>query len=179
MAQLSNGTGVKPAIAKTDALFAYRRLFRASLRENGRMISDTALQFAQTLVRMNTVSENSNLELIHFIRDELLKLGVKSRLSHNADKTKANLFATLGIFVACTYASLTHTDLKTGTYVLFAVLCAAASYIAVPAVTTSVASSSDISSGIATSVLMWLTWYSQKPPSVVKPLARWPLSTSP
>ena len=52
-------------------------------------------------------------------------------------------------------------------------------YMAVPAVTTSVASSSDISSGIATSVLMLLTWYSQKPPSVVKPLARWPLSTSP
>jgi len=52
-------------------------------------------------------------------------------------------------------------------------------YIAVPAVTTSVASSSDIASGIATSVLMLLTWYSQKPPSVVKPLARWPLSTSP
>src|SRR6266480_1518088 len=52
-------------------------------------------------------------------------------------------------------------------------------YIAVPAVTTSVASSSDMVSGMATSVLMLLTWYSQKPPSVVKPLARWPLSTSP
>ncbi|WP_406814853.1 sodium-dependent bicarbonate transport family permease [Mycobacterium sp. M23085] len=45
-----------------------------------------------------------------------------------------NVFATLGIIVACSYASLTHTDFKTGTYVLFAVLCGAASYIAVPAV---------------------------------------------
>jgi hypothetical protein len=45
-----------------------------------------------------------------------------------------NIFATLGIFAACSYASLTHTDFKTGTYVLFAVLCGAASYIAVPAV---------------------------------------------
>ena len=45
-----------------------------------------------------------------------------------------NIFATLGIFAACTYASVTHTDFKTGTYVLFAVLCGAASYIAVPAV---------------------------------------------
>jgi uncharacterized protein len=45
-----------------------------------------------------------------------------------------NIFATLGIFVACGYASVTHTDFKTGTYVLFAVLCGAASYIAVPAV---------------------------------------------
>ncbi len=45
-----------------------------------------------------------------------------------------NLFAPLGIIVAHTYAYLTNTDLKPGTYVLFAVLCGAASYIAVPAV---------------------------------------------
>ena len=45
-----------------------------------------------------------------------------------------NVFATLGIVVACSYAALTHTDFKPGTYVLFAVLCGAASYIAVPAV---------------------------------------------
>jgi acetylornithine deacetylase len=58
--------------------------------------SARALELAQSLVRMNTVSANSNLELIHFIRDELARLGVKSRLTFNADKTKANLFATLG-----------------------------------------------------------------------------------
>jgi hypothetical protein len=45
-----------------------------------------------------------------------------------------NIFAPLGIFVAHIYASLTHADFKPGTYVLFAVLCGAASYIAVPAV---------------------------------------------
>ncbi|HSW17641.1 MAG TPA: acetylornithine deacetylase [Ramlibacter sp.] len=55
-----------------------------------------SLQLAQTLVRMNTVSAHSNLELIHFVRDELQGLGVPSRLTYNADKTKANLFATLG-----------------------------------------------------------------------------------
>lgn len=60
------------------------------------MISERALALAQTLVRMDTVSRNSNLELIHFVRDELLRLGVSSRLTWNADKTKANLFATLG-----------------------------------------------------------------------------------
>ncbi|MGN8002037.1 acetylornithine deacetylase [Acidovorax sp. 22279] len=60
------------------------------------MIPAHALELAQTLVRMNTVSHNSNLELIHFIRDHLAKLGVKSRLTFNDDKTKANLFATLG-----------------------------------------------------------------------------------
>ena len=52
-------------------------------------------------------------------------------------------------------------------------------YIEVPAVTTSVASSSDMLSAILISVLMLLIAYSAKPPSVVKPLARWPLSTSP
>jgi uncharacterized protein len=45
-----------------------------------------------------------------------------------------NLFAPLGIIVAHGYAFLTDTDFKPGTYVLFAVLCGAASYIAVPAV---------------------------------------------
>ena len=60
------------------------------------MISSHALELARTLVQMNTVSAHSNLELIHFVRDELHRLGVASRLTWNADKTKANLFATLG-----------------------------------------------------------------------------------
>ena len=59
-------------------------------------LSPRALELARSLVQFNTVSANSNLPLIHFIRDELAKLGVKSRLSFNAEKTKANLFATLG-----------------------------------------------------------------------------------
>ena len=59
-------------------------------------LSPDGLQLAQTLVRMDTVSANSNLALIHFIRDTLKKLGVASRLTFNAGKTKANLFATLG-----------------------------------------------------------------------------------
>ncbi|MFL6695446.1 MAG: acetylornithine deacetylase [Ramlibacter sp.] len=59
-------------------------------------LSDRSLALAQTLVRMDTVSANSNLVLIHFIRDELHKLGVKARLTFNAERTKANLFATLG-----------------------------------------------------------------------------------
>ncbi|MDP9920076.1 acetylornithine deacetylase [Variovorax boronicumulans] len=51
---------------------------------------------AQTLVRMNTVSANSNLELIDFAQAHLAALGVKSRITYNAERTKANLFATLG-----------------------------------------------------------------------------------
>ena len=60
------------------------------------MLSAHALELAQTLVRMNTVSQNSNLELIHFVRDHLARLGVASRITYNADRSKANLFATLG-----------------------------------------------------------------------------------
>ena len=45
-----------------------------------------------------------------------------------------NIFAPLGIIVAHAYSTLTHADFKPGTYVLFAALCGAASYIAVPAV---------------------------------------------
>ncbi|MDP9902058.1 acetylornithine deacetylase [Variovorax ginsengisoli] len=60
------------------------------------ILSARGLEFAQTLVRMNTISANSNLELIHFARDHLASLGVASRLTYNADRTKANLFATLG-----------------------------------------------------------------------------------
>jgi hypothetical protein len=43
-------------------------------------------------------------------------------------------FASIGILVAHAYCFVTHTHFELGTYVLFSVLCGAASYIAVPAV---------------------------------------------
>lgn len=72
-----------------DAWPTMRRMPRLTL-------SDRSLEFAQTLVRMNTVSDRSNLELIEFARDHLAGLGVRSRITYNAERTKANLFATLG-----------------------------------------------------------------------------------
>jgi len=48
------------------------------------------------LVGFATVSRDSNLELIGFIRDYLAELGVESELFHNPEGTKANLFATIG-----------------------------------------------------------------------------------
>ena len=71
-------------------------LASASAPVNLPAVSPHALQLIQTLVQMNTVSCNSNLALIHFVRDELRKLGVASRITTNRDNTKANLFATLG-----------------------------------------------------------------------------------
>lgn len=58
--------------------------------------STRALELARTLVRMNTVSRQSNLELIHFIRDELARHDVKSTLTFDDSGRKANLFATVG-----------------------------------------------------------------------------------
>ncbi len=48
------------------------------------------------LVTFDTTSRNSNLELIEFIRSELDGIGVESRLTFNSEKTKANLWATIG-----------------------------------------------------------------------------------
>ncbi|MFK3789662.1 acetylornithine deacetylase [Pseudomonas piscis] len=48
------------------------------------------------LVGFATVSRDSNLELIAFIRDYLAGLGVESELIYNPERTKANLFASIG-----------------------------------------------------------------------------------
>jgi acetylornithine deacetylase len=48
------------------------------------------------LIAFDTTSRNSNLELIEFVRGYLAGLGVESRLVHDAEGRKANLYATLG-----------------------------------------------------------------------------------
>jgi acetylornithine deacetylase len=58
--------------------------------------SPAALAWAQRLVRLNTVSRESNLALIECIADHLRGLGVPLRLTHDATRRKANLYATLG-----------------------------------------------------------------------------------
>jgi acetylornithine deacetylase len=58
--------------------------------------SAEALDMIERLVAIPTVSRDSNLGLIETARDYLAGLGVKSRLTYDASKKKANLFATLG-----------------------------------------------------------------------------------
>ena len=48
------------------------------------------------LVSYDTTSRDSNLALIDFVRGYLREYGVESELFYDADKRKANLFATLG-----------------------------------------------------------------------------------
>jgi acetylornithine deacetylase len=53
-------------------------------------------ELLERLIGFATVSRDSNLELIDFIRDYLAELGVHSELFYNPERTKANLFATIG-----------------------------------------------------------------------------------
>jgi acetylornithine deacetylase len=50
----------------------------------------------ERLIAFNTVSRDSNLGLIEWVRDYLQGLGAITRLTHDASAKKANLFATLG-----------------------------------------------------------------------------------
>lgn len=55
-----------------------------------------SVEMLRKLVAYPTVSRDSNLALIHFIRDTLEPFGADIRLTYDDDKHKANLFATLG-----------------------------------------------------------------------------------
>jgi acetylornithine deacetylase len=58
--------------------------------------SASARAMIERLIAFNTVSRDSNLGLIEWVRDYLTKLGASTRLTHDASGKKANLFATLG-----------------------------------------------------------------------------------
>ncbi|WP_250536795.1 acetylornithine deacetylase [Caballeronia sp. AZ10_KS36] len=50
----------------------------------------------EKLIGFATVSRDSNLALIEFVRDYLAQHGVECELFHNDERTKASLFATIG-----------------------------------------------------------------------------------
>ncbi len=56
----------------------------------------TPIEMIEKLIAFDTVSRNSNLGLIDFVADYLAEYGVTSQKIYNDDKTKANLFATVG-----------------------------------------------------------------------------------
>ena len=53
-------------------------------------------QMLERLIGFPTVSRDSNLDLIVFMRDYLAQHGVKAELFYNAERNKASLFATIG-----------------------------------------------------------------------------------
>ena len=59
-------------------------------------LSASSRAMIERLIAFNTVSRDSNLGLIEWVRDYLQGFGAKTRLTHDATGKKANLFATLG-----------------------------------------------------------------------------------
>ncbi|WP_460448229.1 acetylornithine deacetylase [Alsobacter sp. SYSU BS001988] len=70
----------------------------------------TPREMLARLVAFPTVSRDSNLDCIHFIRDYLAAHGVESRLVPNAAGDKANLYATVGPAEAGGVVLSGHTD---------------------------------------------------------------------
>ena len=70
----------------------------------------TTIDLLKTLVAFDTTSRESNLGLIEFVRDHLKALGIESRLSYDAEKRKANLFATIGDMPGRGIVLCGHTD---------------------------------------------------------------------
>jgi|TARA_R110002072_G_scaffold49277_5_gene133966 acetylornithine deacetylase len=64
----------------------------------------------ERLIAFDTTSRNSNLDLIHHIRDYLADLGIESQLVHNDDGSKANLYCTIGPKDVAGVALSGHTD---------------------------------------------------------------------
>ena len=69
-----------------------------------------SIAMLEKLVAFDTVSRNSNLAFIDFVRDLLKGHGVESRLVYNDDRTKANLLATVGPDTAGGVVLSGHTD---------------------------------------------------------------------
>ena len=67
-------------------------------------------QLLQTLVEFDTTSRESNLQLIEYVRDYLAGLGVTSELVYNAQRSKANLFASIGPLELAGIVLSGHTD---------------------------------------------------------------------
>lgn len=69
-----------------------------------------AFEMIEKLVGFPTVSRDSNLPLIEFVQDYLQGWGIESHLVYNDEKTKANLYATVGPRVEGGIVLSGHTD---------------------------------------------------------------------
>ena len=58
--------------------------------------TELSLEIIKRLIGFDTTSSKSNLELIDWVESYLLNYGIRSRLTFSTDRTKANLFATVG-----------------------------------------------------------------------------------
>ena len=70
----------------------------------------TAIEMIEKLVGFPTVSRDSNLDLIEFVREYLAEYGVESHVVPNQEGTKGNLYATVGPAVEGGVVLSGHTD---------------------------------------------------------------------
>src|SRR3954462_2177617 len=59
-------------------------------------MAEASLAMVERLVAFDTTSALSNLALIEDVRGYLAGFGIEARLTYNREKTKANLYATIG-----------------------------------------------------------------------------------
>jgi acetylornithine deacetylase len=71
-------------------------MLRRSIDRMNSEPSPQTVEWAQRLVRFPTISHQSNLALIECIADHLRSLQIPLRLTYDAERRKANLFATIG-----------------------------------------------------------------------------------
>jgi acetylornithine deacetylase len=72
--------------------------------------SYSATELLARLVHFDTTSHRSNLPLVRFVEDYLAQHGIASHLVHNAEGTKASLYATIGPAAVPGIALSGHTD---------------------------------------------------------------------
>jgi acetylornithine deacetylase len=72
-------------------------------------MADT-VEILRRLIAFDTTSRNSNMGLISWVADYLETFGARVRLTHNSDRTKANLLATIGPEQAGGVVLSGHTD---------------------------------------------------------------------
>lgn len=70
----------------------------------------STVEILNKLISFPTVSSNSNLEIVFFIRDYLLSYGINSEILYNEHRNKASLFASLGPLDKSGYILSAHTD---------------------------------------------------------------------
>jgi acetylornithine deacetylase len=69
-----------------------------------------SIAYLEKLIAFPTVSRDGNLDLIAYVQNVLMGFGVSSELVHNEEKTKANLWATIGPANISGVALSAHTD---------------------------------------------------------------------
>ena len=98
---------IDSAVARTYS----GRIFRSvPLMAADDAATPVSLEMIRRLIAFPTVSRDSNLDLIHYVRDYLKPFGAAIRLTHDDGGRKANLFATLGPDGDAGVAISGHTD---------------------------------------------------------------------